>query len=166
MTWSELQRIVGDNWVGLIMAGYVVVLCIIKLAEAKAGFAALLGPLGTLIKRFREAREKRAQQERVEDVEQLVVRMKGELLPPDYEALKSQVKTLSHDMSVLRHSNGALHAFVLYDEDWHFRQSREDAQNGRIGLARQSYDQFLMEYLTQYPVPRREARRVNGNGPT
>lgn len=158
---GSISRFIGDNWVGVIVIIYVAALIVTKLAEARSGFAALLGPLGTWIQNGRDRRTERLKKERIEDVEKLVLKMKDKLLPPDYESLKRQVDTLSFDMSLLRHSNNSLRAYVLYDEEWHFHQARDEAQHGIRGLAHKNYDEYYREYVLLHPVPVR-ARRING----
>jgi hypothetical protein len=149
---SEIQPIItamGHNWFAVLTAVIMVWFLVTKLVETSEGAAKLLGPLGRRIAKGYQLRSERYRKDVSDQAKLLAVELIPEVMPSDYKMVKSELSNIIDRVTALETENNAMRAFIVHDEEWHFRYDLSQAAGGQTVLVpeRLSWMAFLERWL-------------------
>jgi hypothetical protein len=127
---EALAKVLGHNWLLLVMGIIVFWLVITRLVESTEGLAKLLGPLGRKIVANYQKRRTSYHADVVAEAKMLALEIMPKIVPADYETVKTQLHNVIERIDDLEQENTAMRAFIVADEDWHFKWSLAVAQSG------------------------------------
>lgn len=141
----------GGNWLSVVMAVIVSWLVITRLAESYEGLAKVLGPLGRKIQSSYQKRQDRYRRDVTQEAKILAVELLPKVVPSDYEVVKNQLRNVIDRVEDLEQENTAMRAFIVADEEWHFRWSLAVATAGLEELTktlpqRYNWSEFLRSW--------------------
>lgn len=148
MTPADIGAVLGDNWLFVLALVFFLSFVTTKLLETSKAAADLAGPLGRWVQKRKDLRADRHKKELREQARDLLADsdIADMLQPPDYEELKTQVTRCTDELRDSRMERAALRSFVVYDEEWHFRDHLDAVDDERKPAARLAWDEFYEKY--------------------
>lgn len=112
-----------DNWLTVVMIVVVAWLVVTRLVESHDALAKTLGPLGRRIQDGYRRSQVRYRSDVADEAKLLAVELLPKVMPSDYAVVKGQLHNVIDRVEDLELENQALRAFIVEDEEWHFRLS-------------------------------------------
>jgi hypothetical protein len=127
----------GSDWIFVIGVVYIVWLVLSKGAQTVTAISDALGPAGRVMVGIRDRRRKKRVDDANREAEYLALAISTR--SPEYLDLKERFDEVGRALRIMR-------AFIVYDEDWHFRDQRDDAAAGRTVGPRLCFDDFAEKF--------------------
>lgn len=163
---SELDIIVeylGHNWLTLLFIVLALWVVLTKLVESSEAAAKLLGPVGRRIIKGYQQRQRRFREDVATEAKLMAIELVPKIIPGDYQVVKDQLQNIISRVGELEMENRAMRAFVVVDEEWHFRFDLAKAHGGPLDLpARTAWPDFLAQWKEGW---RPDAYSIKGGAP-
>jgi hypothetical protein len=145
----------SHNWLAAITAVIVLWLLVTRAVETSESAAKLLGPLGRRIAKGYQLRQDRYRKDVADEAKLLAVELIPKVMPSDYGIVKSELKNVIDRVTDLETENNAMRAFIVTDEEWHFRFDLSQAGGGNhvIVPERLSWIAFLDRWQQGWRPP-------------
>jgi hypothetical protein len=130
LKFADWENLVGKNILSVVAIIFVLWMTITRLVETREGMQKLLGPFGRRIAGAYQKRQARYRMDVAQEAKLLAVELLPRVLPADYEDVKGQLHNIIDRVDLLEAENNALRGFVIYDEEWHFKQRLAYAKTG------------------------------------
>jgi hypothetical protein len=157
----KLAGSLGHNWLTVVTAVIVIWLVVTRIVETSEGAAKILGPLGRNISNSVKNREARYRADVAEQAKTIALDVLPKVSQPtDYGVVKEQLTNVMDRVTDLEIENRAMRAFIIFDEEWHFRFDLLAVSQG-VAYAelpeRISWTEFLAKWKAGWrPVTPRE----------